>query len=276
VNEITQKQFFSRSVSHNLDLSILIRTLNEADRIESTIRSVLPLDAEIVVIDAGSTDDTVKIAQSLGATVFHNAWPGFGPQRHYGEQKCTGRYIFSLDADEIVTPELVTQIREVLSRKEPPKLIIVRKAIVFPNRSEPLPFGFAHEQILIYDKHVAFTGPNPNWDKLEISTTEKPVTLSAPLNHFSLRDWNHAVRKLNYVAQLAADTQKPKSLFELNLRLIFEFPSTFLKFYLLRRYFMGGFDGFIMAITSAFGRWLRIVMMYENRVYRNKDNRPGY
>ncbi|MFM8701576.1 MAG: glycosyltransferase family 2 protein [Hyphomicrobiales bacterium] len=258
------------SETDQIDLSILIRTLNEADRIEATIRSVLPLDAEIVVIDAGSTDDTVKIAQSLGAKVFHNAWPGFGPQRRYGELKCTRRHIFSLDADEIVTPELVDQIREVLSRKEPPKLIIVRKAIVFPNRSKPLPFGFAHEQILIYDKHVAFTGSNPNWDKLEISTTERPVTLSAPLTHFSLRDWNHAVRKLNYVAQLAADTQKPKSLVELKFRLIFEFPSTFLKFYLLRRYFMGGFDGFIMATTSAFGRWLRIVMMYENRVYRRK------
>ena len=87
MNEITQKQFVKPVTTHTLDLSILIRTLNEADRIESTIRSVMPLDAEIVVIDAGSTDDTVKIAQSLGATVFHNAWPGFGPQRHYGEQK---------------------------------------------------------------------------------------------------------------------------------------------------------------------------------------------
>jgi hypothetical protein len=36
---------------------------------------------------------------------------------------------------------------------------------------------------------------------------------------------------------------------------------------------MGGFDGFIMAITSAFGRWLRIVMMYENRVYRKGHKR---
>lgn len=273
MNELFRNTDFKAKPPNDLDLSVLIRTLNEADRIGATITSVLPLNAEIVVIDAGSTDNTVEIAKSLGANVFIHDWPGFGPQRRYGEERCSGRYVFSLDADEIVTPELNGQIREILSRPRPPALIIIRKAIIFPNRSKPLPFGFAHEQILVYDKSVALTGPNPNWDKLEISTSEKPVKLSAPLHHFSLRDWNHAVRKLNYVAQLAADTQKPKSLLELYCRLIVEFPATFLKFYFIRRYFMGGFDGLIMALTSAFGRWLRIVMMYENQVYRKGHKR---
>ena len=93
-----------------IPLSVLIRTRNEADRIAATIRSVLPLGAEIVVIDAESTDDTVKIAEALGAKVFVHAWPGFGPQRHWGEERCANDFIFSVDADEIVTPEMAAEI----------------------------------------------------------------------------------------------------------------------------------------------------------------------
>src|ERR1700691_2262173 len=72
-----------------IGLSVLIRTLNEADRLARTLQAVQPLGAEIVVIDAGSKDDTVAIARSCGATVFENAWPGFGPQRRFGEDKCS-------------------------------------------------------------------------------------------------------------------------------------------------------------------------------------------
>lgn len=251
-----------------IDLSILIRTRNEADRIAATLTSVKPLGAEIIVIDAESTDETVSIAGGLGARVVTNPWPGFGPQRYFGESHCSRRYIFSLDADEIVTPDLVNEIRNVLSGDNPPKLLIVRKAIVFPHRLKPLPFGFCHEQILIYDKNIARTGPNPNWDQLDVSISDTPYRLQSPLHHFSLRNWHHAVAKANYVAKLAADTHKQKSMLELRVRLIVELPYTFLKFYILRRYFMGGFDGFLMAMTTAFGRWLRIVMMYEAQMLK--------
>ena len=58
-----------------LPLSVLIRTLNEGDRIARTLRSVASLGAEVVVVDAGSKDDTAAIARSLGAIVYGNPWP---------------------------------------------------------------------------------------------------------------------------------------------------------------------------------------------------------
>jgi glycosyltransferase involved in cell wall biosynthesis len=254
----------------DLDLSVLIRTFNEADRIASTIRSVKDIAAEIIVIDSGSTDRTVEICESLGARVIVNPWPGFGPQRHFGEEQCSRRYVFSLDADEVVTPAMVEEISRVLSAPSPPALLIVRKAMVFPHHEKPPPWGFCHEQILIYDKTVAQTAMNPNWDKLEISRPDRPYRLRESLHHYSFRDWRHAVAKANYVAKLAAETQAPKSYLELRLRMVFELPYTFLKFYFLRRYFLGGFDGFIMATVTAFGRWLRIVMMYEAKTLSEK------
>ncbi len=211
-----------------IPLSILIRTLNEADRVGATIRSALPLGGEILVIDAGSTDRTVEIARSLGARVLHNPWPGFGPQRRFGEEHARHDHVFCLDADEIVTPEFVEEVRALFAQPRVPALVIVRKPMMFPHHEDPPPFAFNTEHIYLYDRRVARTGLNPNWDKLEITTDEKPHTVRAPVLHYSLRDWNHAVSKLNYVAELAAGTQKLPSRAVLVFRLAFEFPANYL------------------------------------------------
>ena len=250
----------SRSI---LPLSILIRTFNEADRVGAAIGSALALGSEIIVIDAGSTDATVTICEELGAKVFHHPWSGFGPQRRYGEELCSHDYIFSLDADEVLPPDTAAEITRILLGRDPPRLLALRKAMIFPHHERPPRFGFCHRQILIYDRRIARTAPDPNWDRLEIDIREKAHLIRQPLWHYSLRDWHHGVNKLNYVASLAADTQPPRSRVSLALRLIVEFPVTFLKFYVLRRYFLGGIDGFTMAIVGAFGRFMRIAMMLE-------------
>jgi glycosyltransferase involved in cell wall biosynthesis len=244
-------------------LSVLIRTTNEADRLERTLQAALPLGAEIVLIDAGSQDDTVAIARAHGAVVFENPWPGFGPQRRFGEDKCRNDFVFSLDADEVLTPELVAEIRAIFLAGAPPRLMIVRKAVVFPHHDRPPPWPFCHEQILIYDRRIAHTGPNPNWDKLEIAVDDVPLRLKSPLWHFSLRNLSHAVSKALMVARLAAETQPPRSRLSLALRLPFEFPIAFVKYYFVRRYFLAGLDGFIYGVVGAFSRFIRIAMMAE-------------
>jgi glycosyltransferase involved in cell wall biosynthesis len=248
-----------------IGLSVLIRTLNEADRLARTLKAAQPLGAEIVVIDAGSKDETVAIARSYGAEVIGNPWPGFGPQRRFGEDKCRHDFIFSLDADEVLTDEIVAEIRAIFLRGAPPRLMIVRKAVVFPHHQKPPPWPFCHEQILIYDRRVARTGLNPNWDQLEIACDDTPVRVKSPLWHFSLRSLNHAVSKAIFVGQLAADTQRPRSRLGLALRLPFEFPVAFLKYYFLRRYFLAGLDGLVYGIVGAFSRFIRVAMMIEKR-----------
>lgn len=250
-----------------IPLSVLIRTFNDADRAGAAIESALPLGGEIVVIDSGSTDGTRELARSLGATVFENPWPGFGPQRRIGEEKCRHDFIFSLDADECVTAPMAQEIRALFLTPAPPRLIVVRKALILPHHKKPPPFGFCHEQILIYDRRIARTIPNPNWDKLDIKANDKPHRLREPLWHFSYRDWNHVVAKANYIAQLAGDTHEPRDRWKLVLRLIVEFPATFLKFYFLRRYCLAGIDGFTMAMMNAFARFLRIAKMLERVDY---------
>jgi glycosyltransferase involved in cell wall biosynthesis len=266
VTLVQQSSIASVSPSgHDLRLSILIRTLNEGDRIGAAIRSALPLGGEIVIIDAGSKDDTVEIAKSLGATVYINPWPGFGPQRYFGEGKCSHDMIFALDADEIITPEFAAELRDLLQQPNHPRLIRVKKPMVFPHNNRPPPFPYSTRHVYIYDRRIARTGLNPNWDGLEIEGRHPTYMMRSSVWHYSYRNWNHVVSKANYVAQLAADTRDKRPRWQLLLRLVTEFPSTFLKFYIFRRYFLVGADGFTMAMLMAFGRYLRIVKMLERR-----------
>jgi glycosyltransferase involved in cell wall biosynthesis len=93
-----------------MSLSVIIITKNEAADIGACLESVAWAD-EIVVVDGGSTDDTVAICRGLGAQVHVCAdWPGFGPQKNRALGYATRDWVLSLDADERVTPELRQQI----------------------------------------------------------------------------------------------------------------------------------------------------------------------
>ena len=94
-------------------LSAAIITKNEAHRIGDCLRSVAFAD-EVIVVDSGSTDDTVAIARAFGARVLVTAdWPGFGPQKNRALAACRGRWVLSIDADEVVSPDLRASIEAV-------------------------------------------------------------------------------------------------------------------------------------------------------------------
>lgn len=91
-------------------LSVVLITKNEAANIRDCLQSVSWAD-EIVVVDSGSTDDTVSICKEAGAQVHvHADWPGFGPQKNRALGYASKDWVFSIDADERVTPELRTEL----------------------------------------------------------------------------------------------------------------------------------------------------------------------
>jgi glycosyltransferase involved in cell wall biosynthesis len=95
-------------------LSVIIITNNESTNILACLQSVKFAD-QIVVVDSGSTDNTVELAKSLGAQVLQTTdWPGFGMQKNRALDLATGDWIFSIDADERVTPELAEQIKDAI------------------------------------------------------------------------------------------------------------------------------------------------------------------
>ena len=99
-------------------LCIAVLTYNEAERIEACLRSAAFAD-QVVVVDSGSTDATCAIAERLGAQVIDRpVWQGFGPQRNHQIAACRADYIFFLDADEEIGPELRAELQAVVASGE--------------------------------------------------------------------------------------------------------------------------------------------------------------
>lgn len=92
-------------------ISAVIICWNEEQNIVRCIQSLLPLTDDIVVVDSGSSDNTVLYARILGARVFEREWTGYADQKNFGNGQALHPYILSLDADECISPELAGSIR---------------------------------------------------------------------------------------------------------------------------------------------------------------------
>ena len=99
------------------NLSVIIITKNEAANIGACIASVVWAD-EIIVVDSGSNDATVEICRAQGAQVHVHDWPGFGPQKNRALSYAKNAWVFSIDADERVTPELRAEIEQAMGEAE--------------------------------------------------------------------------------------------------------------------------------------------------------------
>ena len=102
-------------------ISVPIVACNEAANLRRTLASVAWVD-EIVVVDSGSTDESLEIAREFNARVFVEPWKGYGPQVNSAIDKCTGDWILNLDADEVVPPNLREEIQTLLSLQDDPDL----------------------------------------------------------------------------------------------------------------------------------------------------------
>jgi len=96
-------------------LSVIVIAKNEAANIGACLDSVAFVDERIVVVDGGSTDGTAEIAAAKGARVIEHAFDGFGAQKNFALSQASGDWVFSIDADERVTPVLAAEIAQAMN-----------------------------------------------------------------------------------------------------------------------------------------------------------------
>src|SRR5512143_2970869 len=101
-----------------MKITATVITFNEEHNIGGALESLSWAD-EIVVVDSESTDRTVEIARGFTDRIFVRPWPGYSAQKNFAAGEARHDWIFSLDADERVSPELMSEIEELKSRKEP-------------------------------------------------------------------------------------------------------------------------------------------------------------
>lgn len=250
-------------------LSAFIRAKNEARMIGDVVRAARAVADEVVVVDSGSTDDTVAIAEAAGARVIRQDWLGNGRQKRFAEDACRHDWLLDLDADEIVTPALAAEIAALFESGAPPCRLYRTPVAIAPPVGRPwLGFGGVIRHKL-YDRRAVRAPDHEAWDQFDLPPGEPVGALKAPILHYAFADAAHLIDKLNRNSSTRAAALTPKSLPVLILRLFFGLPFYVGKRYLLDGLFRGGVYGFAFSMMSGFGRWMRDVKMYE-RVMRER------
>ncbi|HLS18979.1 MAG TPA: glycosyltransferase family 2 protein [Paracoccaceae bacterium] len=251
-------------------ISVFIITKNEEARLGRTLAAVAWAE-QIIVVDSGSTDRTLEIAAAAGAEIHHRDWQGYGQQKSFAESLCRHDWVLNLDADEVVTSELAEEIRAFLARDPAPSACRIRILNVYPGSERPRFLANDYNEIRLYHHAIARYRAHPLFDRVE--TDAEPLQLRAPIHHFPVVSWGQLVAKLNAYSDFSAASAAPRARRKLLLRLPFEMPFAFFRFYVLRRHFTGGWQGFAFALISAFGRTLRIIKLLQRAEEAERQNR---
>jgi glycosyltransferase involved in cell wall biosynthesis len=247
-------------------LSAYIRTRNEARMIADVVKAAQSVADDVVVVDSGSTDDTVALAQAAGARVVRRDWLGSGRQKRFAEDECRHDFLLDLDADEVLSPALASEIRNLFARGEPQYGVYRTPIAIAPPVGKPwVGFGGVVRHKL-YDRRVVRAPDHDIWDQFAIPAGVAVGALKAPIFHYAFSDAAHLVAKLNRNSTTRASALALKPLPILVLRIFFGLPFYVAKRYVLDGLFRGGVYGFAFSMISGFGRWMRDVKMYERRL----------
>jgi glycosyltransferase involved in cell wall biosynthesis len=226
-------------------LSVVIIARDEADRIGDAIRSVAFAD-EVVVLDSGSTDGTVAVAQALGARVLGTDWPGHVQQKNRALAEATHPWVLSLDADERVSPELARAILGALVEDPPVEGFTVDRRNVWLGRVlRGGRFALDRRVRLVRRQAARCVGEDPH-DSLEV---QGPTAhLEGPLEHEPYRDLGEHLATIDtYTARWAQSTRRRAHWWDLAFRP----PWAFVRGYVLGGGFRDGVSGLVVAALGA-------------------------
>lgn len=247
---------------HRTPLSCYVRTMNEGARLGATLAAARRVADEIVVVDSGSTDDTVAVAEAAGARVLRQPWLGGGRQKRVGEDACANDWLLDIDADEILSEALIAEIAALMGDGPPPRAAYAAPVAYMSPLPGPARALGAARRIKLYDRRATRAPDSALADAID-PPPGGAGKLRGAIEHHSFADAADLTAKLNARSTRNARMAKPKALWLLRLRIVFGLPLYIGKGLLSRGMLRGGTYGFALATMVAVGRWLRDVKMYE-------------
>lgn len=246
-------------------ISVYLVTLNEARYLDEVLASVNGAD-EIIVVDSGSTDGTVAIAELHGAIVIHQDWLGFAAQKSFALQQCSHEWVLNLDGDEVLPAGALDQLRQLATSNRADGYWLKRDDWWFGGK---LPGAKRYKFCRFYRKSKAF------WDvtqhvhehiRIDGFTKKTGITLK----HYGYDTVHGYMAKLNSYSALKAKVRSERNRPVSLARLLTIYPLMFIKFYILRGMLFSGLRGFVKAHIDAFHFFLTEAKLYEQH-YRSKD-----
>lgn len=254
-------------------LSVYIVTLNEELRLDRTLKAAKQVADEIIVVDSGSTDKTEEIAKENGAKFVFHKWKNISSQKQFAQNLCKNDYVLYLDADEVLSPELIKEINETM--KDPKySAYSIKEKDMYPGDKKPKLLSRGYTLIKIYDRKVATMPDDLTHDRVVFIKDKLPIKkLKNIIYHYSYISLYQTWFKLNmYTDQLVITMSKTGKRYS-KFRLIFEMPYQFFRYYIIKRQFANGWFGFIMSVSLAYFRFLKVAkwVEYETLQKENKN-----
>jgi len=239
-------------------ISAIIPTLNEEIHIADAIKSVSFAD-EIIVIDSFSADKTIEIAEKLNVKIIKRKFDDFSSQKNYAIKQATHNWIYILDADERVTPEVKKEIIEAVKNPKDFVGFYLRRTFYFGDRKVNYS-GFQRDKVirLFLKEHCKYSGLVHE----KIIANGKIGYFKNKIDHFSYRNYDHYISKLNHYAAIRAEELHHKGK-KVNIYHVMIKPGArFFIHYFIRLGFIDGFTGFLVAKTQAYGVLTRYIKLW--------------
>jgi glycosyltransferase involved in cell wall biosynthesis len=249
-------------------LSVILITKNEADRVERCLKSVVDIADEIIVLDSGSTDETISLCKKYSDNVEITDWPGFGKQKQRALDKATCDWVLSIDADEALDKKMQAALAELLAKDK-----IDKDAYKLPwgvtLYGKTLKYGRSARSVLRLFKRQGARYTLDEVHETVIPCGKNYGTLKGLLLHYTHRDYKHGMDKAAQYAWLGSQKyhrkgKKSGGLLLALLRAVW----TFLLIYIIRRGFLDGSIGFIVAMTYAqvnFNKYVGLWLLENDR-----------
>lgn len=257
----------------NIKISATIISLNEEKNIGDCIKSLDWVD-EVVVVDSLSTDRTCEIARELGAVVIDQKFLGHVKQKQLAVDKCSHDWVISLDADERVSEELKNSITELFEKTPEDQLVhgytVARKNF---HLGRWIMHGgwYPDRKVRVFNKqHGHWAGVDPH-DGIVIEGEEG--YLKGALEHYVFENLEHNIKTNNFYSSISArifyEEGKKPSL----TKLLFKPAGKFVETYLIKRGFMDGLPGFIIAMGAAYSIFLKYAKLWEHHLHQESQKK---
>jgi len=248
-------------------ISVYVIAYNEEEKIRDCLETVTWAD-EVLVIDSNSTDNTAKIAESLGARVVQVEFEGFGDLRNKAIANCTGDWILSIDSDERCTKNVQHEILEIVNSpqfdiyKIPRKNFFMGKWIRYsgwyPNFRQPQLFMKGAMEYDLKPVHEGY-----------IQKSSRGIgVLKNSIWQIPFKDTEEVIHKANRYSSLGVSKLLERNANSNVTIAFFHGLWSFIKHYFFKLGFLDGGPGFVIAFGNFEGTFYRYIKLYEH----NKKN----
>ena len=187
-------------------ISAVIMARDEAENIERCIRSLLPVSDEVIVLDTGSKDETLQLAEQAGAKTFQVEWKGYAQTKNEGYQQARFNYILSLDADEVLSEELQESI--LLARENLHGVYRMSRLTFYGKVPVKYCGWYPDPKVRLFPKDKARWVGEFVHEKLVYDPELRLTHLTGDLLHYSIKDAEDHVARAREYARLYARKMK--------------------------------------------------------------------